>query len=100
MAPQDWKWIADRLTGPLELTPATTVDARAALEAWLAAQLAPMLDHQFERLAQLMYRLDVPETRFHEAMAAPDTPGRAKALARLMVDRELVRLDMRRRFSS
>jgi hypothetical protein len=59
-----------------------------------------MLDHQFERLAQLMYRLDVPETRFHEAMAAPDTHGRAKALARLMVDRELVRLDMRRRFSS
>jgi hypothetical protein len=47
-----------------------------------------------------MYRLDVPETRFHEAMAAADTPGRAEALARLMVDRELVRLDMRRRFSS
>ncbi len=100
MAPQDWKWIADRLTGPLELTPATTLEARSALEAWLAAQLAPLLDHQFERLAQLMYRLDVPETRFHEAMAAADTPGRAEALARLMVDRELVRLDMRRRFSS
>ncbi|MBX3102366.1 MAG: hypothetical protein KF690_07660 [Bacteroidetes bacterium] len=98
--PGDWAFVANRLMGPLALTSVPEPPTREALEDWLAGYVQTLLEEHFETLAQLMYRLDVPEARFLEALEAPGTSLRAHAVARLMVERELIRLEMRRRFGN
>ena len=57
-----------------------------------------LLKHDFDKLIAALYLLDVPETRFNEAMAAEGLEGKAGALADAIWDRELEKLHLRRRY--
>lgn len=67
------------------------------LKAYLTSQIAWMLDHSFERLLQAMYRIDVAEQQFKAALTGPDPV--APALADLVLEREMKKIEIRRRFS-
>lgn len=64
----------------------------------LTRQIAFLLDRQFERLLQAMYRIDVNEQEFR-AVLAGDAPV-AEALAELVLQRELRKVETRRMYSS
>ena len=75
--------------------PPDTPPTREALEAWLASQVHRLLTEDPERLINLLYRLDVSE---EIADAAMESDAPAQALASAFVDRELKRLEFRRRY--
>ena len=58
-----------------------------------------MLQHQFERLCALMYQHDVSEKRFNEALALPNDEERAKAIARLVIEREMEKVRTRKLYA-
>ncbi len=50
--------------------------------------LRDLLEHDFERLCALMYRHDVSEIRFHEALQRKTDDERAAEIATLVIERE------------
>lgn len=63
----------------------------------LTTQISRMLDHDFERLLQAMYRIDVDEQDFKTVLAG-STPV-APALADLVLERELKKIEIRKKYS-
>lgn len=85
------------------MEPPTLLDETAAgwecLREALRVQMLAMLTHDLERLVQTMYRLDVAEGKFHTAMEQPTQEARAAALANIVLDRELLRLETWQKYS-
>jgi hypothetical protein len=46
-----------------------------------------------------MYRLDVREDLFRDALLQPDDAGRAAAIADLIMNREIQRLEFRKKYN-
>ncbi|MFM2377364.1 MAG: hypothetical protein RLZZ165_2461 [Bacteroidota bacterium] len=89
---------ADWLQKNWELLPPSDLDW-ASLRAALKARLEWMLQNEFERLVQAMYRLDVAESKFRMALAMPTVGERAARLSEIILERELQRLATWRRYS-
>ncbi len=70
----------------------------AELKHLLTSQIAWMLDHQFERLLQAMYRIDVNEEEFRNVLTGKDPV--AESLADLVLKRELQKIQLRERYKS
>lgn len=70
----------------------------AELKKVLTRQIAFLLDRQFERLLQAMYRIDVNEQEFRRVLVG-DAPV-AEALTELVLQRELRKVETRRIYSS
>ncbi|MCE1201852.1 MAG: hypothetical protein LWX09_07105 [Bacteroidia bacterium] len=68
---------------------------RPTMEQLIAEFVEDLLRRDFGHLCQLMYRHDVDERRFNEALQQPDDAGRAREIARLVVDRELLKMKTR-----
>lgn len=64
----------------------------------LKAQIAWMLDHQFDRLLQAMYRIDVNEKEFREVLAKGFPV--ADSLADLVLKRELQKVWLREQYKT
>lgn len=82
---------------PLSEAPAANAQMETLRQA-LTAHLAWLLDYQFERLLQAMYRIDVNEQEFRSVLTgeAPVAP----ALAELVLQRELKKVETRRLYAS
>lgn len=86
----------DLETEPGNLLPSTPgfID-REFIRTRLTGVIRHMLDHEFEKLCNTMYRLDVSETKFNSVLtgeARGDIPGR---LADLVIDREIQKVKTR-----
>ena len=66
------------------------------LKKWLYAQLSHLLQENFGQLVQVMYRLDVPENQFHEAMNGQDADDITQRLVAIVWERELQRMRYRK----
>jgi hypothetical protein len=80
------------------IVPPTALDWEA-LRLALQVQMLAMLTDDFERLVQTMYRLDVAESKFRAAMDLPTREVQAVALADIVLERELLRLETWQRYS-
>lgn len=78
----------------LQKAPALT---EATLRQLLARQVLYLLERDFERLLQSLYRIDVPEQRFKESLVSDDPAGQ---IADLMLKRELMKVETRRWYAS
>ncbi|PKP51583.1 MAG: hypothetical protein CVT92_12395 [Bacteroidetes bacterium HGW-Bacteroidetes-1] len=58
-----------------------------------------LLIHDFERLCALMYRHDVNERLFNEALMCSTDDQRAEAIANLVIDREMLKIKTRAAYS-
>lgn len=70
----------------LESPPRATAGEIIAL---IAGRIREWLRGDFEHLVNVMYRLDVAEAQFHQALDLPTEEERADAIARLVLEREL-----------
>lgn len=68
---------------------------RNALRDKLRLFIGDLLQHDFERLCVLMYRHDVNESAFNEALGLPTDQERIFAIADLVIDRELQKMETR-----
>jgi len=57
----------------------------------LADKVSFMLNHKFPKLVNAMYRLDVSEKKFNEALSMKDIKKTAQAIGALIIEREAVR---------
>lgn len=72
---------------------------RATLQEQLKLFIFDLLQHDFERLCALMYRHDVNEALFNKALMLATDAERAEAIAGLVIDREMLKIKTRERFS-
>ena len=66
----------------------------------LKQQISFLLDHEFERLLQAMYRMDVSEPAFKEALTLPTGPEIVERLTDLVLEREMQKVATRRLYAS
>lgn len=90
---------ADSLPMPLAASPQQTIDYEALL-AWLTPRIQYLLDHAFEKLLQLMYRIDIAETHFQQALGHPNPDEIASSIARLVIERQLYKVKIREKYST
>lgn len=58
-----------------------------------------LLNNDFKKLLQILYRIDVDENAVKEAMIADDTELIAERIAKLILKRELQKAELRQRYS-
>lgn len=58
----------------------------------LAERIKILLDEDFESLVNAMYRMDIPENHFHEALTLQTPDEIANALAEVVIQREILRV--------
>ena len=64
----------------------------------LAKHLEQLITGDFERLVQAMYRLDVDESKFARALSEVGVTSQSKALAAVVLEREVQRIVFRQRY--
>jgi len=58
-----------------------------------------LLDSDFNRLVNCMYRIDIPEEKFKAALNTPNPLLVASEIARLVIDRELQKVKLREKYN-
>jgi D-alanyl-D-alanine carboxypeptidase len=66
----------------------------------LAKRVSGLIDTDINRLMTAMYTLDIDETRFAEAMGLPDKDMAARAVAELILEREIQKMETRRQYDA
>ncbi len=72
---------------------------REALLEELRRRVDFLLRHDFDRLISCMYMLDVPEEKFTEAVRRPPHEQPDRLLADIILEREIERMQTRRRYA-
>jgi hypothetical protein len=81
--------------GETMMIPAGSGLDRAMIREKLAVLIAHLMESNFEKLCQAMYRLDVPESKFDRAMNENNLPDIPYAIADLVIEREMQKVRTR-----
>ncbi len=73
---------------------------RQILEERLGLFIKDLLEHDVSRLVHLIYRHDVNEASFNRALGEQGIKKQAQAIAGLVIDRELQKIETRKRYKS
>lgn len=65
------------------------------LENWLAGEIGLLMDQDFQRLLNILYRIDVNEEKTRMAFASTNP---AKEIAQLIIERELQKVATREKY--
>ena len=71
---------------------------REELKSHLSLYIADLLDHNFEKLCSLVYRHDISEEKFNQALQTGDIKGQAERVAELVIERELLKVETRQAY--
>lgn len=66
----------------------------------LKAIIKYLLDHDFNRLINACYRLDVEQSKFQKALNAPNPDKIPEAIATLVIEREQEKIKWRLKYNS
>ncbi len=61
----------------------------------LRQRIEYLLINDFSKLLNIMYRLDIPEEKFKQAMAENGMPAMADRIAQLVLEREIQKIKIR-----
>ena len=70
------------------------------LHKYLTIAIGSMLDREFNKLLNLLYRVDIEESLVAEALRAEKPSEVASELARLVIDREMKKVESRKKYST
>lgn len=79
---------------PFELTKADFLD-HETMRSRLQLFIADLLTNDFEQLCALMYRHDVSESAFNQALGFSTDEERTAAIAELVIQREMQKMESR-----
>lgn len=71
---------------------------REELKQMLQVFITDLLENNFEKLCNLAYRHDIPESSFNEALQEKGVENQAARIAGLVIDRELQKVESRRAY--
>ena len=70
------------------------------LENYLAVYINELIDKDFNKLVNLLYRIDISEQKLKIALQNEDkTISSSKTIAKLIIERQLQKLEFRKKFS-
>jgi len=69
-----------------------------SLKTALTGRIKDLILNDFHRLVQAMYRLDIDEHKFHQALNSGNIDTQASTLTSLVLDREIQRLKFREQY--
>ncbi len=72
--------------------------SRNELELRLNAFISNLLENNFEKLCNLIYRHDVDESKFNDALQLNNIEERSLAITRLVIEREMEKVKMRQMY--
>lgn len=75
-------------------------DVREQFLVALTERVQYMIDNDYKKLLTALYLLDIAEARFRKAMALPKIEYAARALAELILDREIEKMRSREKYSN
>lgn len=79
----------------LDLRPAATA---AELETFLSEKVNAMIQHDFQMLLQLLYRIDVDEEKLRRQLEQNKNEDAGRIIARLIIERQSQKIESRRQF--
>jgi hypothetical protein len=82
------------------LQPAMPEAALAALRQQLAARIAYLIDHDFEKLIRLLYTIDVDERGLKHLLQQQSNKPSEDLIADLMIERQLQKMAYRQQFKN
>lgn len=68
------------------------------LKQHLADRIAQMIDHSFDKLVNILYRIDVSEEKFKAVLKDYQPPEVPEKLAELIIERHMQKLKWRKKF--
>ena len=71
---------------------------REELKQMLEVFILELLEYDFEKLCNLAYRHDIPESQFNIALLESSVEKQASKIADLVIDRELQKVESRRAY--
>lgn len=71
---------------------------REELKLRLSTYIAELLDSNFEKLCNMIYRHDVAESKFNQALDSGDIAVQANEIADLVIERELQKVESRKAY--
>ncbi len=80
----------------LEVKPNPRVSDLEKLKLWLADEIQLIMDHDFQQFLNLLYRIDINETKAQEAFTHQNPSFR---LAELIIERELQKVESRKKYN-
>jgi nitrogen-specific signal transduction histidine kinase len=66
----------------------------------LAAEINHLIQTDFERLVNLLYRIDVSEARLKEMLQANPSTDAGHVIARLLIERQIQKIKLRKEFAA
>jgi len=84
-----------------QLTPADSKKTARTnlLRAYLIEVINDLLDRDFDRLLQAMYRIDISEVDFQKALNTSNPSHVAQKIADLVIERELQKVNTRNKYA-
>ncbi len=74
--------------------------SRNELEFRLHTFITHLLENDFEKLCNMIYRHDVDEVKFGNALKLPDVDQQAWKITHLVIDREMEKIKMREMYKA
>ena len=75
------------------------VDSRPHAEIFLAAQINEFIKNDFNQLVQILYHIDVNETKLKQVLNNNPNENAGKIIAALIIERQLQKIKSREEFS-
>jgi hypothetical protein len=72
--------------------------SREKIKTHLSKYITDLIEHDFEKLCNLVYRHDVSEVKFHEALTSGNVKSQAENIADLVIDRELQKVETKKAY--
>ena len=71
------------------------IEGLEKLKKWLTQEIMILMERDFQKLLQILYRIDVNEQKAKKAFSATNP---ASALAELIIERELQKVESRKKY--
>ncbi len=75
------------------------INGIAEAETFLAEEINELIKNNFDRLVQILYRIDISETRLKQVLSNNPNEDAGKIIAALLIERELQKIKSRQQFS-
>jgi hypothetical protein len=89
-----------RIADSDSLIPAGDVDNFEALKAYLTEKLSYLLDNKYDKLVNVLYRIDVNEEKLAKLFADTNREFIPAALADLIIERQIQKIKFRQKYKS
>jgi uncharacterized linocin/CFP29 family protein len=74
------------------------LDTLEELKEYLTKKISNLIDNNFEKLINTLYRIDVNEDKLQLVFSNKDKKGLPEAIAGLIIERQLQKIEMRKKY--